>query len=777
MNKLAVGLLTTTLLYVSVPGMEAAEPNSNFNIIPLPSLVSQPVATDGFTLSANVRITAPDSLANEADLLRQYINEIPGLKNAKDPGEIVLQCTLSSDTPEAYRINVTPGKTIIDGSSSAGVFYGIQTLRKAAYTAPTGAMPTLPIVTVTDAPRFSYRGAHLDVARHPFTEQDVKDYIDMMAMHNLNTFHWHLTDDQGWRIEIEKYPLLSTISSHRDSTVIGHNTSAYDYTPVDGIFTRQQAKDIVDYAAKRHITVIPEIDLPGHMVAVLAAYPHLGCTGGPYGVWGRWGVAQDVLCAGNDSTLIFIDDVLNEIMDIFPSKYVHIGGDECPKTRWKECPKCQKRITELGIKPEGRFSAEDRLQGVITTHALQTLAARGRQAIGWDEILEGEIPQDAIIMSWRGIEGAAEGTQKGHRAILTPTAYCYLDYYQTTDKNDEPAAWGGYVPVKKTYSLDPTEGLTPEQATLVLGPQGNLWTEYVATFPHVQYQVLPRMAAIAEVGWTPQSMRDYADFADRMPSLWHLYDTKGYNYARHMADVDAQFVTDRNAQHVTATLSTIGTGKIYFTTDGTDPVTSDGKPSTNATLYSNPLTFDKSTRLKATTVFNGKPGRTLSDSISFNKATFGSVEISEPYFKHHAPDGPATLTDAQLGGPSYLTGQWVGFKECDPAITITLPQPSSISEVSFNVCVDMIAWLADARGYKIELLAPGSTEWKEVESKEIPERTTTQPMNEIATHSVKFTPQVAEKVRLTVISTKQLPEWHADHGCHALVFIDEIGIR
>lgn len=782
MNKLSGLLLASSLFYIGAPATDAATPNGSFDIIPLPSLISDPVGTEGFAMYSNVKIVAPDSLKGEADMLRQYLGEIPGLAKGKNPGEIVLRCTLSSDSPEAYIINVTPGRTVIDGASAAGVFYGIQTLRKAAYTAPRGEVPVLPAVSVTDAPRFAYRGAHFDVARHPFTEENVKSFIDMMALHNLNTFHWHITDDQGWRIEIEKYPLLTKIGSHRDSTVIGHNSGVYDHTPVDGYFTKAQARDIVEYAAKRHITVIPEIDLPGHMLAALTAYPHLGCTGGPYGVWGRWGVSPDVLCAGNDSTLVFIDDVLEEVMDVFPSKYFHIGGDECPKVRWKACPKCQQRIKELGVKPEGRFSAEDRLQGVIMTHAMETLAKRGRRAIGWDEILEGNIPQDAIIMSWRGVKGAMEGASKGHKVILSPTSYCYLDYYQTTDTEGEPMAWGGYVPVSKTYSLDPTAGMTTEQSALVLGPQVNLWTEYIDNYPKVEYMELPRMAALAEAGWTPQSMRDYRGFSDRMPALWRLYDTRGYNYARHMADVDARLTSDRAARTVTAELSTIGTGKIYYTTDGTAPLTADGKPSPTATAYTAPVTLDKSTMLRSAAIFDGKAGRTRADSVTFNLATFGEVELSHPYEKHHAPAGPGTLTDAQTGGTSFQTGHWVGFGKCDPTVTVTLPAPATVSEVTFNAFVDMNAWIDDASAYTVEVLtegADGKPAWVETASATLPGRRADQPEKEVMRHTSRFAPVKASKVRLNIKATPLLPVWHRDHSQTArpLVFIDEIGVN
>lgn len=782
MNKLSKILLASSLLYVGTSCNDAKAPNGSFDVIPLPSSISTPATSEGFSLYSNAKIVAPDSLANEVEMLKEYLSEIPGIKTAwMNPGEIVLQCTLSSDNPEAYSIEVQPERIVIDGASPAGVFYGVQTLRKAAYTAPEGEVPVLPCVTVTDAPRFAYRGAHFDVSRHPFTEENIKSFLDMMALHNLNTFHWHITDDQGWRIEIEKYPLLTKIGSHRDSTVIGHNSGKYDNKPVDGYFTKEQARDIVEYAAKRHIDVIPEIDLPGHMLAALTAYPNLGCTGGPYAVWGKWGVSPEVLCAGNDSTLIFIDDVLNEVMDIFPSKYFHIGGDECPKVRWKECPKCQKRIAELGIKPKGRFSAEDRLQGIITTHAFETLAARGRRAIGWDEILEGDIPQDAIVMSWRGRDGAIEGAQKGHNVILTPNNYCYLDYYQSTDIDQEPDAIGGYVPVKKTYSLDPTADLTPEQSKLVVGPQVNLWTEYIDNYPKVEYMELPRMAALAEVGWTPQSMRDYANFSYRMPALWRLYDTRGYNYARHMADVDATLVSDPAARNIKATLSSIGGAEIYYTTDGTDPLTSEGKPTETAKPYTEPIILDKTTVLKSNTIFQGKAGRMRSDSVNINPATFGKVELSHPYQEHHAPAGPATLTDGQIGGKSFQTGHWVGFANCNPEIIVTLPVPTKISGLTFNSCVDQYAWINDGTAFKVGVLAAdsnGKKAWKEVASEKIPARTPDQPYVDVVKHHASFAPVMAEKVRLSITSSPLLPTWHYDHSNTArpLVFIDEIGV-
>ncbi|MDE6126817.1 MAG: beta-N-acetylhexosaminidase, partial [Muribaculaceae bacterium] len=427
---------------------KAALPNTSLAVIPQPREVAERTDADGFILSSNTPVKAVPGLENEAGFLREYLSELPAHNTS---GQITLRADLADTNHEAYTIEVTPGEITINGASPAGLFYGIQTLRKAALGAPAGETAVIPAGTVSDAPRFAYRGAMFDICRHYFTPDEVKRFIDMMALHNLNNFHWHISEDQGWRIEIKKYPLLTEIGSRRDSTIIGH-TDKYDNVPVEGYFTQEQAREIVDYAAKRHINVIPEIDLPGHMLAALTAYPHLGCTGGPYHIWGRWGVSEDILCAGNDSTLVFLDDVLNEIMDIFPSEYIHIGGDEAPKTRWEQCPKCQKRIAEQGITATDHFTAEQRLQGYITTHVAKTIGDRGRKMIGWDEILEGDIPQSTVVMSWRGIDGATQGVRKGHPVILSPNTYFYFDYYQSQDTDREPEALGGYNPVDRAYS-------------------------------------------------------------------------------------------------------------------------------------------------------------------------------------------------------------------------------------------------------------------------------------------------------------------------------------
>ena len=445
---------------------------ADYRVVPLPGKIEVDTAGTAdkfFKLDKNTVIYYSDAkLANEAQFLAEYLKPLTGLDlkiSEKEPSANYIELDIDGDmtNAEAYKIDIDPDKIDIEGGSAAGVFYAVQTLRKSI---PEAGMHDVnyPVGEIEDAPRFGYRGAHFDVARHFFPADSVKTYLDMMALHNMNTFHWHLTEDQGWRIESDRYPLLTEIGSKRPGTTIGHNTEEIDTIPVEGFYTKEQIRDIIDYAAKRHITIIPEIDLPGHMQAALAAYPNLGCTGGPYEVWKRWGVSTEVLCAGNDSVYAFLDGVLDELTDLFPSEYIHIGGDECPKIEWEKCPKCQAKIKELGLKKDKEHTAEQKLQSHVTKHVSDFLASKGRKIIGWDEILEGGIAPDATVMSWRGEAGGIKASDMGHDVIMTPNTYLYFDYYQSPDRDKQPLAIGGNLPLDKVYSYEPTpDTMSPEQ--------------------------------------------------------------------------------------------------------------------------------------------------------------------------------------------------------------------------------------------------------------------------------------------------------------------------
>lgn len=515
------------------------------NVIPHPASVE---VYTGVFQAAGAAFKADAALGELAVEAIESFEESLASASSAEPGTSGTRFIFKMDKSkgdEAYSVNVCGSKAVIRASGLNGVLYAIETLKQmlpvGIYTGAQAGQEswTLPCMKIEDSPRFHYRGMHLDVSRHFFDMNEVKRYIDIMAIHKLNVLHWHLTDDQGWRLEIKKYPQLTEIGSVRNKTIIGHirDSRKYDNTVYgEGcFFTQDQVREIIGYAAARGIQIIPEIDLPGHMLAALATFPELGCTGGPYEVWGDWGISKDVLCVGKESTMEFLEDVLSEVADLFPSEYVHIGGDECPKVRWEECPHCQAKIKELGLKDDDRHTAEHYLQSYVTARMEKFLAGKGKKLIGWDEILEGEIAPNATVMSWRGVEGGHEAVKLGHDAIMVPYSHLYFDYYQSKDVDKEPLAIGGYVPVELVYSFEPfTDDMTQEEKDHILGVQANLWTEYIASDSYLEYMLLPRMSALSEVQWCEPGNKDYERFLGNMKSMAGIYDILGYNYARHI---------------------------------------------------------------------------------------------------------------------------------------------------------------------------------------------------------------------------------------------------
>lgn len=462
-----------------------------------------------------------------------------------------------SKNKEAYKMVVTNKTIVINGGSEAGVFYGIQTLRKALPVAwansqlsceETSAATnksvesyksiTVPACQISDAPRFAWRGMMLDCSRHFWSVDEVKQFIDILALHNCNTFHWHLSDDQGWRIEIKKYPNLTKIGSMRKETVIGRNPGKWDGKPYGGFYTQEQVKGIVKYAAERFITIVPEIDMPGHMTAAIASYPWLSCSGEPKDVWTQWGISDGILCVGKETTFEFVRGVLDELMEMFPGKVIHIGGDECPETNWAKCPLCQEVIKREGYATDAKSSADRKLQYYFTGRIDKYLASKGREIIGWDEIQGGDIAKDDIIMSWQGEVGGMTAVRNGHDAVMAPNTYLYFDYYQAKDTAKEPFAIGGYIPVQQVYSYEPVPiSLSKEEAQHIRGLQANLWTEYITTFKQAEYMILPRLAALCEVQWSQPQNKNYDSFLLRMNNMRKFYDLYGYNYAKHIFDM------------------------------------------------------------------------------------------------------------------------------------------------------------------------------------------------------------------------------------------------
>lgn len=542
MRKLLSVILWSALMIVSMP-LSTKAGRADYRVIPLPKSI-QTDTTKVFTLQPGMAIAYDASnpeIARTAQMLCQWVEQQTGLQlqlapSAKKAAVRLAVSTakkgVSTSPADSYSLTVGKAGITITAAEPIGIFRGVQTLRKSLPSA--GGPVELPFVTIADEPRFSYRGVHLDCARHYFPVAVVKQYLDLLALHGCNQLHWHITDDQGWRFEVKALPDLAAKGSIRQQTVIGRNTGLYDGQPYGGYYTQDECREIVRYAAERYINVIPEIDLPGHMQAALHVYPNLGCTGGPYPVWQVWGVSEDVLCGGNPDVLTFIKTVLGELCDVFPSRLIHIGGDECPKVRWKNCPKCQAKIRELQLKDDGKHSLENQLQSYINHEVEKFLTSRGRNLIGWDETLEGGLTEGAVVMSWRGVNGGIEAARQHHRVIMAPTDYCYIDYYQLKDTWNLPLGIGGYVPASKVYSFEPLVPgkLTEEEQQYILGPQVNLWTEYIAAPEHLFFMLLPRLDAISEVQWCQPGQKDFDDFKRRLPRMMQLYDRLHVSYCR-----------------------------------------------------------------------------------------------------------------------------------------------------------------------------------------------------------------------------------------------------
>ena len=753
----------------------SVQQSADYRVVPLPNEIT-PMEGKAFTLDNRVKILYPEGDADmqrNAGFLAGYVLESTGKTLAVEAGAtgshaIVLRLGLQTENPEAYLLEVNEDQVTITGSSAAGVFYGIQTLRKSLPVAK-DAQVVLPPVRVNDAPRFAYRGMMLDVCRHFFSLDSVKRYIDILALHNINRFHWHLTDDQGWRIEIKKYPQLTQIGSQRKETVIGRNSGKYDGIPYGGYYTQEEAREIVAYAKDRYITVIPEFEMPGHMQGVLAAFPELGCTGGPYDVWTQWGVSEDVICAGNDKSLELIKDVLAELIEIFPSEYIHVGGDECPKTRWEKCPKCQAKIRQLGLKDDKEHTAEQRLQSYIITEAEKFLNAHGRKIIGWDEILEGGVAPNATVMAWRGAGEGVKAAKMRHDVIMVPTTYFYFDYYQTNILDEEPLAIGGYVPIEKVYSFEPYQKeLTAEENKHIIGLQANLWTEYITSFRHVEYMVLPRMAALSEIQWTQPQFKDYGDFLGRMPKMFDIYDIYGYNYARHLFDVKANFLPDTAAGTLTVTLSTLDGANIHYTLDGT-------KPSANSPKYTGPLTLKENCTFKAAAIRPAGSSRVYTAEINLNKASLKPIALLQPLKAPYIFNGALNLVDGLTGDANYKTERWIAFYGNDMEAVIDFKQPTEISSVEIHTCVEKGDWVFDARGFSVAVSDDGKN-FTAVASEDYPVATPDSP-NGVLAHKLTFEPRNARYLKVVALSERRIPDWHTGKGYTGFLFVDEIVVE
>ncbi|TCK67604.1 hexosaminidase [Winogradskyella wandonensis] len=642
-------------------------------IIPAPN--SLKLLKGQFLLSSETHLIYDEELEPVVAYWKSLVTSVFGLNTGKS-NIIRFVFDDAIQNPEAYRLNVKPEEITINASSSKGAFYAVQTLIQLLPPEfANGSLNTDGIyiqnLKIEDEPRFSYRGMHLDVARHMYPIDFIKKHIDMLAMLKMNTFHWHLTEDQGWRIEIKKYPKLQEIAAYRDETLIGHYSDQphqFDGKKYGGYYTQDEVKEVVAYAQERFVTVIPEIEMPGHSQAAIAAYPQLGCTGEQVEVATKWGVFEDIYCA-KDETFDFLEDVLDEVLELFPSKYIHIGGDEAPKTRWKTCDNCQARIKSEGLKDEHE------LQNYFITRMEKYLNSKGRQIIGWDEILEGGLAPNATVMSWRGTEGAVEAAKSGHNVIMTPTSHCYLDYYQS-DTDDEPLAIGGYLPLEKVYSFNPIpEELNEEEAQYVLGSQGNIWTEYMPTEAQVEYMAYPRILAIAEVNWTKSENKNYENFVTRVENFHRRLDVLNINYANHLYEIEGGMTSENGRSFYE--LTTLTKGKdIRYTLDGTEPTL-------NSEVYTSQIPITESVKIKAA-VFNSEKqlGKTFTQTINYHKAVGAKITIDKEPHKSYPGSGAEGLINGISGSDTrYGDKEWLGFWGDDIEITIDLGKEKKIKSV------------------------------------------------------------------------------------------------
>lgn len=677
---------------------------------PVVSIIPRPVSLErtqgSFTIDEHTTLLLADSAFKpSADFLNAYLDKYYGfelpVKMAQDTAQgssavsAAHTITLNyqhglAPQKEAYEMTVTSKGATIGGSDAPGVFYGIQTLIQLL---PVTSSHSLEIATVhiRDYPRFGYRGMMLDCGRHFFDTAFVKKFIDFIAMHKMNRFHWHLTEDQGWRIQIKRYPRLTEVGAWRDSTLIGHaarGPQKFDHKRSGGFYTQDEIRAIVAYAKQRYITVIPEIEMPGHSMAAIASYPELTCQPGNYHVGNTWGVYDTILCP-TPYTFNFYQNVLNEVMELFPSHYIHIGGDEAPKVTWNNSAYCRALMRKLHLKDA------DELQSYFINHMEQYLNAHGRDIIGWDEILQGGLAPNATVMSWRGETGGIAAAKMHHDVIMSPTTYCYLDYYQS--RAHDSLCIGGYLPLKKVYGYNP---LPPEldslEATYIKGVQANMWTEYIQWPSKVEYQLFPRMEAIAEIAWTPQKDRDYADFVKRVETQFKRYDLWKVSYSRAMYELDG--TSEPRADHagIDFRLKALDVpGKIHYTTTG-------DAPDARSAVYDSPIHISASAHIRAALFVDGeKAGPEIHQDLQVNKATGSAITLVDEPAEKYSTGGAFTLVDGIAPSDAGSGSGWLGWNGGGMDAKIDLGAPESVSTLKVDYGDDAGKWIYPPRSVSV----------------------------------------------------------------------------
>ncbi|MGH2665790.1 glycoside hydrolase family 20 protein [Flavobacterium sp.] len=732
----------------------------------IPKPVSIKLNEGNFTLSQSTKIILNDlEFKNEVDVFNAFLKanygfELQVLDNSKSSiNTIKIQRSNTENKAiSAYQLEVSSSEIEIASKGSAGIFYAFQTLSQ-LLPVQNGVL-NIPSVKINDEPKYEWRGMHLDVGRHFFSKEFIKKYIDYMAMYKMNTFHWHLTDDQGWRIEIKQYPKLTEVGAWRKGSMVGHyNDQKFDSKPYGGFYTQGEIKEIVAYAKERHITVVPEIEMPGHSQAALAAYPELSCTGGPFEVAQKWGVLEDVYCP-KEETFEFLENVLTEVMALFPSEYIHIGGDESPKTRWKKCPHCQALIKKEGLKDEHE------LQSYFIKRIEKFINAKGRKIIGWDEILEGGLAPNAAVMSWRGTEGGIAAAKQHHFAVMTPGSHCYFDHYQGEPKN-EPVAIGGYTTVEKVYSYEPTPAtLSPDEAKYILGAQGNVWTEYMDNPKHVEYMIMPRMAALAEVVWGTSDAANYKDFQNRLVKHFVLLDKMDVNYSKAIFEITAKVNPSKGNNGVSFSLnSAYDNSGIRYTTNGENP-------SIHSKTYLNPLIISKNTTVKAANFENAKQkSAIIEQSFFITKSTGKSIVLKTPPHENYAIGGAFTLVDGMRGNMQKYGRDWLGFWGKDLDAVINLGKNKTVSKVTIDVLSNEGSWIYYPKSIEI-LTSENGKDFKKIKQISLLEITE---MKGII--SVNFSKEKAKFIKVIAQNAGKIPDGKEGAGADAWLFVDEIMVE
>ncbi len=755
------------------------------SIIPKPvQLIQNP---GGFHIDENTSVRfAGTELNQTALLLVSHLNHLAGfgLKAEKaqlpDKNSIFLRIDsslISHLGEEGYHFHSDKDKIEITAADPAGIFYGVQTLYQLLpvtylkHEAQKAGHWVIPAVEVTDYPRFSWRGMHLDVSRHFFPVEFIKKYIDLIAMHKMNIFHWHLTDDNGWRIEMDQHPLLTEVAAWR----VDRESLPWDARPLPqpgekatygGFYSKEEIRDVIDYASERHITIIPEIEMPGHTSEVFAAYPELSCTGERIGVKpGSYWPITDIFCAGKEETFVFIENVLREVAELFPSGYIHIGGDEADKARWRACPLCQQRIKSEHL------SGEEELQSYFIRRVEKMLAGMDKKLIGWDEILEGGLAPEATVMSWRGFEGGIEAARQGHDVVMCPTSYCYFDYYQA-DPGFQPEAIGGLITLRKVYSFNPVPSeLNAAEAGHILGAQGNIWSEYIATPEKVEYMALPRMTALAEVLWSPAGSGNWEDFRSRLKDQFLRFDALNVNYSEGSAKVNLETHYDSMYRVMKIGMDTEMAGtEIFFTLDGSEP-------GENSCRYTTPIELKENTVVKAIARKNGRfLEKPAVNQIAVHKGIGCQVTYLESFSGRYTAQGETALNDGLSASSAFNDGMWQGFNGNDMDVVFDLKEGCTVNTVEATFLQDQERWIFLPEKLTLFISDDGdSFEKLTVINHHIPRQSEAPLIHSFSFYSDK--PLEVRCIRIQAKNMGQCPAWHPGTGQPAWIFADEIVIH